>query len=140
MVSFKLEKELKMQIKKSKSVWINLIILSFLLFIFLSSFVAVSAQEIKLPPIKKTTLDNGLKVIVIEQHELPVVAFRLILKSGSACDPVGKAGLADLTAGLLRKGTKTKSSGGDRLCGRKSGCRSRPGCHLCLLPGTVQAF
>ncbi len=68
------------------------------------------AQEIKLPPIERTTLDNGLKLIIIEHHELPVVAFRLILKSGSACDPQDKSGLADLTAGLLRKGTKTRTA------------------------------
>ncbi|MFH1335107.1 MAG: pitrilysin family protein [Candidatus Zixiibacteriota bacterium] len=99
-----------MKLKKSKSVWINLILLSFIVFILWGGMVTASAQEIKLPPIKKTMLDNGLKVIVIEQHELPLVAFRLILKSGTACDPSGKAGLADLTAGLLRKGTKTRSA------------------------------
>jgi len=99
-----------MKLKKAKSVWINLILLSFIVFILWGGLATASAQEIKLPPIKKTMLDNGLKVIVIEQHELPIVAFRLILKSGSACDPSGKAGLADLTAGLLRKGTKTRSA------------------------------
>jgi zinc protease len=99
-----------MMIGKSKNLWVNLILLSFIVYIFGGVLAVANAQEIKLPPIKKTMLDNGLKVIVIEQHELPVVAFRLILKSGSACDPAGKAGLADLTAGLLRKGTKTRTA------------------------------
>ncbi len=75
-----------------------------------SGVTTARAQEIKLPPIERTTLDNGLKVIIIEHHELPVVAFRLVFRSGSACDPVDKAGLADLTAGLLRKGTKTRTA------------------------------
>ncbi|MFQ6032223.1 MAG: M16 family metallopeptidase, partial [Candidatus Zixiibacteriota bacterium] len=84
---------------------------TFLLFLLIASnFTTASAQEIKLPDIKKETLANGLKVIVIEHHELPVVAFRLVLKSGSAFDPPGKAGLANLTAGLLRKGTETKDA------------------------------
>jgi zinc protease len=99
-----------MMIGKSKNLWVNLILLSFIVYIFGGVLTSAHAQEIKLPTIKKTMLDNGLKVIVIEQHELPIVAFRLILKSGSACDPAGKAGLADLTAGLLRKGTKTRSA------------------------------
>ena len=99
-----------MEMKNFKSKLIYFFILSFLLFLISGSFITATAQEIKLPPIKKTTLDNGLKLIIIEHHELPVVAFRLVLKSGSACDPSGKAGLANLTAGLLRKGTKTRSA------------------------------
>jgi zinc protease len=55
-------------------------------------------------------LKNGLKVIVIEKHELPVIAFRLVLKTGAAYDPKEKAGLANLTAGLLTKGTKTRTA------------------------------
>jgi len=93
-----------------KVVLLNAIIIPFLLFLTSANFTDAFAQEIKLPEIKKETLDNGLKVIVIEHHELPVVAFRLVLKSGSAYDPAGKEGLANLTAGLLRKGTKIKDA------------------------------
>ena len=99
-----------MRKKSFKIVLLNVIVITFLLLLTSSNFTNAFAQEIKLPEIKKETLDNGLKLIVIEHHELPVVAFRLVLKSGSAYDPPGKAGLANLTAGLLRKGTKTKDA------------------------------
>ena len=89
---------------------VNATFISFLLLLISPGGKISFGQEIKLPEIKKEILDNGLKVIVIEHHELPVVAFRLILKSGSTYDPSGKAGLADLTAGLLRKGTQTKDA------------------------------
>ena len=61
--------------------------------------------QVKLPPISESKLDNGLEVVVIENHELPIVWMRMVVKSGSSFDPNGKAGLANLTAGLLRKGT-----------------------------------
>jgi zinc protease len=93
-----------------KTVLLSAVIIPCLLFLTWTDVSDVFAQEMKLPEIKKESLDNGLKVIVIEHHELPVVAFRLVFKSGSAYDPPGKAGLANFTAGLLRKGTKTKDA------------------------------
>lgn len=69
-----------------------------------------ASAQVKLPPITEKTLDNGLEIVVIENHELPVVSMRMVIKSGSAYDIVGKAGLANLTAGLLRKGTKTRTA------------------------------
>jgi zinc protease len=78
--------------------------------IFLNLGTTEAGEEIKLPPMESKTLSNGLEVLVIEHHELPVVAFRLVLKTGAAFDPKGKAGLANLTADLLRKGTKTRSA------------------------------
>jgi zinc protease len=65
-----------------------------------------AAAQVKLPPITEKTLENGLQIVVIENHELPVVSMRLVVKAGSALDPVGKYGAANLTASLLRQGTK----------------------------------
>src|SRR5205814_358959 len=47
---------------------------------------------------------NGTKVIVMSDHRLPSVSWRVILRSGSHLDLVGKEGLAELTAGLIRRG------------------------------------
>jgi len=69
----------------------------------------VFASDIKLPPYQKFTLPNDLTLLVMENKKLPLVNFRLVLKAGSVYDPVGKEGLANLTAALIRKGTKTKS-------------------------------
>jgi predicted Zn-dependent peptidase len=65
-----------------------------------------SAQSVKLPPYKKTVLKNGMTVLIMEQHKVPLVDLRLALRTGSTSDPIGKEGVAGMTAGLLRKGTK----------------------------------
>lgn len=69
----------------------------------------ISAAEIKLPTYQKFTLENDLNLLVMENKKLPLVNFRLVVRAGSVYDPVGKEGLANLTATLIRKGTKTKS-------------------------------
>src|SRR5690349_4197013 len=67
-------------------------------------------RDPKLPqPIEKV-LGNGLRVIVVPKHDIPLVAARLLVKTGGSADPNGKAGLAELTATVLTKGTKTKSA------------------------------
>lgn len=99
-----------MNARNPKTVFASSLVVCFLFLLVSGVMATASAQEIELPPIKKTTLDNGLELIIIEHHELPVVAFRLVLKSGSACDPKDKSGLANLTAGLLRKGTQTRTA------------------------------
>src|SRR5574341_2199229 len=85
----------------------KLSIIAFLIFTVFSNL--IFASEIKLPPYQKFTLGNGLTLLVMENKKLPLVNFRLVLKAGSVYDPVGKEGLANLTATLVRKGTKTKS-------------------------------
>jgi len=65
------------------------------------------AAEIK--PIRLVA-PNGLTVLIIEQHTLPIVQLHALVKAGSAQDPPGKAGLANLTANLLDEGTATRSS------------------------------
>jgi zinc protease len=56
------------------------------------------------------TLPNGLRVIVIERHESPLVSAQVVIKNGGEVDPPELAGLADLTASLLTKGTQTRDA------------------------------
>src|SRR5262249_59992546 len=71
---------------------------------------AASDGGFRLPPFVTRTLKSGLRAYVMEYHELPLVDFEVIIGAGSAQDPRGKEGLADLVAELLRKGTKTRSA------------------------------
>jgi zinc protease len=67
-------------------------------------------RDLKLPQPVEKTLDNGLRVIVVPKHDIPLVAARLLVKTGGAADPKGKAGVAELTSSVLTKGTKTKTA------------------------------
>lgn len=67
-------------------------------------------RETKVPQAVEKTLANGLRVIVVPKHEIPLVAARLMVKTGAAADPKGRDGLASLTASVLTQGTKTKSA------------------------------
>ncbi len=72
----------------------------------LSRPIAGPAPEIKLGKSEKFTLDNGLKVFVVENHKVPKVSFRLILDY----DPIREgnmAGRGELTGDLMKTGTTT---------------------------------
>jgi zinc protease len=56
------------------------------------------------------TLPNGLRVVVARRSGLPLVTTELLVRSGSEADPDQLAGLADLTATLLTKGTKRRTA------------------------------
>ncbi|MGB8354039.1 MAG: pitrilysin family protein [Chthoniobacteraceae bacterium] len=56
------------------------------------------------------TLANGLHVIIVERPALPLISVKLLVRNGAEIDPPGKAGLANLTASLLTKGTETRSA------------------------------
>jgi predicted Zn-dependent peptidase len=63
-----------------------------------------------LPPVQRRKLSNGLEVLVVEHHELPIVSMNLVVKAGGAADPAGRGGLASLVADMLDEGTKTRTS------------------------------
>lgn len=67
-------------------------------------------REAKIPQPAERTLANGLRVIVVPKHDIPLVAARLLVRAGSAADPKGREGAASLTASVLTKGTKTRSA------------------------------
>src|SRR6202521_6023736 len=65
---------------------------------------------VSLPPIVTRQLANGLKLLIVEQHELLLADFVLVVGSGATADPAGKMGVANLTAAMLREGTTTRKS------------------------------
>jgi len=68
-----------------------------------------SALAAEIVPTRVVTA-NGMTVLVLEQHFLPIVEVHALIKTGSAQDPPDKAGLANLVASLLDEGTSTRSS------------------------------
>jgi zinc protease len=66
--------------------------------------------QLKLPGIQRRKLSNGLEVLIVEHHEVPVVNMNLVLKTGAAADPQERPGLAYFTANLLDEGTKARTA------------------------------
>lgn len=56
------------------------------------------------PDIRRRTLDNGLEVLVAENHAFPIATLDLVFPSGALSETDDRAGLAALTAGLLESG------------------------------------
>lgn len=65
---------------------------------------------LKLPPVEKRTLSNGLQVWIMGVHKVPTVHLSLIVRTGVAADPANKFGLASLTAAMLDEGAGSKSA------------------------------
>jgi len=64
------------------------------------------------PPVAaQTTLGNGMRLVTVEDHQLPLVAMSLLVPgAGTAYDPKSKPGLAELTADLLDEGAAGMSA------------------------------
>lgn len=68
-------------------------------------------SNVEFPEYHERTLRNGARLVVVENHEQPVVSIQLLLPgAGSAADPEELAGLASVTASLLDKGTEEMTS------------------------------
>ena len=63
--------------------------------------------ELKLPKLQRATLSNGLKVILAERHEVPLVNFTLAADAGFASDASTTPGTANLAMQVLTDGTHT---------------------------------
>lgn len=62
------------------------------------------------PPVDRTVLPNGVRLLVIRQAHLPMVVVSALVDAGSRFDGPGKEGLASLTATLLTEGTDSQSA------------------------------
>jgi predicted Zn-dependent peptidase len=63
-----------------------------------------AAQEI---PIVERTLSNGMRLVMVERHEQPTIAFGWLARVGSANERPGMTGMAHLFEHMMFKGTKT---------------------------------
>jgi len=66
------------------------------------------------PKAERVQLDNGIVLYLIEDHELPLIEISLVLRTGSAYDPQGLEGLAEITGEVMRTGG-TESMSGDEI-------------------------
>lgn len=57
------------------------------------------------PRFERRVMGNGMTLIVAPTHKLPVVSVIAVIDAGTVCDPVGREGLAALTAQMLPEGT-----------------------------------
>jgi zinc protease len=64
----------------------------------------------QIPKPAEKTLANGLRVIVIERSSTPLVSVQLLIRNGAEVDPAQLAGLSDMTASLLTKGTASRDA------------------------------
>jgi zinc protease len=68
------------------------------------------ARPLVLPNIVEQRLDNGLKLVLLEDHKQPALWIRLAVPAGSIRDPQDRVGLAEMTASLLNKGAGSRSA------------------------------
>ena len=65
---------------------------------------------LKLAPVEKRTLSNGLQVWIMGVHKVPTVHLELTIRAGTAVDPAEKFGLASLTADMIDEGAGTRNA------------------------------
>jgi zinc protease len=71
---------------------------------------SLPVTEADFPPFQTFTLENGLEVIFVEQHEVPRLSLQLYVGGSNAAAPADQQGVADFMTELLTKGTETRTA------------------------------
>ncbi|HJQ66602.1 MAG TPA: pitrilysin family protein [Gemmatimonadales bacterium] len=71
---------------------------------------AARLAPVRFPPFQEVTLPNGMTLLVVANHEQPIISVNLSFRAGAIYDPSGKEGTAELVAQLLTKGTPTRTA------------------------------
>jgi zinc protease len=64
----------------------------------------------RFPPFEEVRLANGIDLVVVERHQVPVASVSLSFRAGGVYDPPGREGLTELVAEVLTKGTTSRSA------------------------------
>jgi zinc protease len=70
-------------------------------------------RPIRIPEVSTFTLPNGMKLYLLENHELPLVRGVALVRTGNLFDPANKVGLATITGMVMRSGGTATKSGDD---------------------------
>lgn len=68
-------------------------------------------RAIQIPEVQTFTLPNGMKVYLLENHELPLVRGSALVRTGNLFDPPDKVGLAGITGTVMRSGGTAEKTG-----------------------------
>ncbi len=71
-------------------------------------------RQVEIPKVDTYTLPNGMQLLLLENHELPLIRGVALVRTGNLFDPADKVGLATVTGEVLRSGG-TKAKTGDQL-------------------------
>jgi zinc protease len=75
-----------------------------------SAGVLAAGNGVKVPPFERVQLPNGAVVLLMERHDVPLVAFSAVLRGGAVSVPADTSGLASLLAGLLQMGAGSRDA------------------------------
>ncbi len=84
--------------------------LLFICFTVFTTGVLAAGNGVKVPPFERVQLGNGAVVLLMERHDVPLIAFSAVLRGGAVSDPAGESGMASLLVGLLEKGSGTRDA------------------------------
>jgi zinc protease len=84
--------------------------LLFVCFTVFTTGVLAAGNGVKVPPFERVQLGNGAVVLLMERHDVPLIAFSAVVRGGAVSDPAGESGMASLLVGLLEKGSGTRDA------------------------------
>ncbi len=79
----------------------------FIILLFLNTFFLFSSLNEVKNRVKTFKLKNGMKFILFEKHEVPVISFVTLVNVGSVNEPEGETGITHVFEHMAFKGTKT---------------------------------
>src|SRR5690242_16394345 len=72
--------------------------------------ISTEVLRVRLPRPVDRQLSNGMRLLVVESHRVPMIWLQMRVPAGDLRNPEGLPGLSDATAALLRLGTETRTS------------------------------
>ena len=101
-------------LKRTLCIWLSIGVLVILVS---SSFAQKTYEDLTFPPlefsppqIERYTLENGMKLFFVQDHELPVISMYALIKTGQIYEPAEKIGLGFMMSEVMRTGgTATRS-------------------------------